>query len=347
MGIYKVKDTWYIDFYADGRRIRKAVGSRRDAENALAAVKADILRGEYRFKKDRKIRFEDFAKEYIEFAKINKRSWLRDECALKKIVPHFEGLVLSKITPHHIEEYKKSRLDDGVTPGTINRELSCLKYVFTVAERFRKFDGKNPVKEVKPLQERKFVMKILAIDEIRRLCDAANGHIKPIIILALNTGMRKGEILGLKWNDVDFVEHYIYVKETKSNIMRKIPMNSVVSTALKAIEREGNFMFISPKTRRPYKRVFYPFKETCRKAKIEGLRFHDLRHTAATLMVMGGIDLVTVKEILGHSTIEMTMRYSHPTPENKRKAVEVLASVFEARHDQEEKSSHNMVIKPN
>ena len=347
MAIYKVKDTWYIDFYADGRRLRKRVGSKKDAENALSAVKADILRGEFRFRKDRKIRFEDFAKEYLEYAKVNKKSWERDECILKRLVPHFGEMLLSKIAPHHIEGYKKSRLDDGVTPGTINRELACLKYMFTIAERFGKFDGKNPVKEVKFLQERKFVMKILARDEIVRLIDAANGYIKPVIILALNTGMRKGEILGLKWNDVDFVEHYIYVKETKSNIMRKIPMNSVVIAALKAIEREGNFMFISPKTRRPYRHVFYPFKETCRKAKIESLRFHDLRHTAATLMVMGGIDLVTVKEILGHSTIEMTMRYAHPTPENKIKAVEVLASVFEADRGRKEKSSHNMAIKLN
>jgi len=345
MGIYKVKDTWYIDFYADGRRLRKRVGSKKDAENALSAVKADILRGEFRFRRDRKIRFEDFAKEYLEYAKINKKSWERDECILKKLVPHFGDLVLSKITPHHIEEYKRSRLDDGVNPSTINRELACLKYMFTVAERFGKFDGKNPVKEVKPLQERKFVMKILARDEIKRLIDVANGYMRPVIILALNTGMRKGEILGLKWNDVDFIEHYIYLKKTKSNVMRKVPMNSVVSGMLKKLKREGNYVFTNPATGLQYSDIFHPFKAACEEAKIRDLRFHDLRHTAATLMVMGGIDLVTVKEILGHSTIEMTMRYAHPTPENKRKAVEILGLVFEAQ--QEEKSSHNMVIKPN
>ena len=347
MGIYKVKDSWYIDFYADGRRKRKAVGSRRDAENALSAIKADILRGEYRFKRDGKTRFEDFAKEYLEYAKINKKSWERDECVLKRLVPHFGDLVLSKITPHHIEEYKKSRLDDGINPSTINRELACLKHMFTVAERFRKFDGKNPVKEVNFLQEIKRVMKILAKDEIGRLCDAANGHIKPIIIMALNTGMRKGEILGLRWNDIDFIEHYIYLKKTKSNVMRKVPMNSVVSGMLKKIKREGGYVFTNPATGLQYSDIFHPFKTACEEAKIRDLRFHDLRHTAATLMVMGGIDLVTVKEILGHSTIEMTMRYAHPTPENKRRAVEVLGSVFEARRDREEKTGHNMVIKPN
>jgi len=345
MAIYKVKDTWYIDFYVDGRRKRKAVGSRKDAENALATVKADILRGEYRFKKDRKIRFEDFAKEYLDYAKINKRSWGRDDSSLKRLVPHFGDLLLSKISPHHIEEYKKSRLDDRINPSTINRELACLKHMFTIAERFGKFEGKNPVKEVNFLQERKRIMKILNKDEIGRLVDAAIGPIKPIIIMALNTAMRKGEILDLRWNDIDFIEHYIYLKKTKSNVMRKVPMNSIVSGMLKKIKREDDYVFTNPATGLRYSDIFHPFKAACEKAKIRDLRFHDLRHTAASLMVMGGVDLVTVKEILGHSTIEMTMRYAHPTPENKRKAVSVLVSVFEA--DEKEMDGHNMVIKAN
>lgn len=100
MGIYKVKDSWYIDFYADGRRIRKAVGAKKDAENALSALKADILRGEYRFKKDSRIRFEDFAERYLEYGKINKkRSWQRDRWSIENLNSHFKGKPFSKITP--------------------------------------------------------------------------------------------------------------------------------------------------------------------------------------------------------------------------------------------------------
>jgi len=328
MGIYKVKDSWYIDFYTDGRRVRKAVGSRRDAENALAAVKADILRGEYRFKKDRKIRFEDFSKEYLEYAKINKRSWRRDESCLIRLLPFFKDMLLSKITPLHIEEYKKMRLDK-VKPSTINRELTCLKHLFTVAERFRKFDEKNPVKEVKFFQERQYIMRILDKKEIERLIDASSGYLRSMVILTLNTGMRKGEILNLRWNDIDFIEDYIYIKQSKSNVTRKIPMNSVVRATLKGIKRENDFVFYSPKTGTRFTDFFRSFKSACRKAGINDLRFHDLRHTAATLMVMGRIDLVTVSQILGHATIQMTMKYAHPTPENKRRAVNVLVSMFE------------------
>ena len=329
MGVYKVGNIWYIDFYADGRRIRKAVGSRKDAENAQTAVKADILRGEYKFKKDRKIRFENFSKDYLEYAKINKKSWKRDELCLKTFIPFFGNMLLSKITPLHIEKYKRMRLDE-VKPGTVNRELACLKHIFTIAEKFRKFEDKNPVKEVRFLQERQYVMKVLDREEIKWLISSAADHLKPILIMALNTGMRKGEILNLKWNDVDFISHFIHIKESKSNIMRKIPMNSIVAATLKGIKRENDFVFPSTKTKEPRTNIFYSFKMACSKASIKDLRFHDLRHTAATLMITGGVDLVTVSQILGHSDIKMTMRYAHPTPENKRRAVDVLASIFES-----------------
>lgn len=332
---YKRGQIWYVDYYYEGRRTRKKVGSEKDAENALAAIKADILRGEYRFKKDRKIRFEGFAKEYLDYAKINKRSWRRDESSLIRLLPHFKDMLLSKITPLHIEEYKKIRLDK-VKPSTINRELTCLKHMFTIAERFRKFDDKNPVKEVKFFQERQYIMRILDGKEIKRLINASTGYLRAMIILALNTGMRKGEILNMKWNDVDFIEDYIYIKETKSNVIRKIPMNSIVRATLKGIKRENDFVFCSSKTGTRFIDFFRSFKTACRKVGITDLRFHDLRHTAATLMVMGGIDLVTVSQILGHSTIQMTMKYAHPTPENKRRAVSVLASMIEAKQEEKQ-----------
>jgi len=336
MRIYQRGKTFYVDYYYEGRRIRKKVGSEKDAENVLAAVKADILRGEYRFKKDRKIRFEDFAKEYLDYAKINKRSWTRDESSLKRLIPHFKDKLLSKITPRHIEEYKKKRLDDKVKTGTINRELACLKHMFTIAEKLGRFDDKNPVKKVEFFQERQYVMKILDREEINRLIDAAADHLKPILIIALNTGMRRGEIFNLRWSDIDFIDHYIHIKKTKSNVMRKVPMNSVVATTLKNIEKKSEFIFPSlwSKKHKHINDVFNSFKTACSNAGIKDLRFHDLRHTAATLMVTGGVDLATVSQILGHSTIQMTMKYAHPTPENKRSAVNVLASIFESKKEE-------------
>ena len=355
MGIYRVegkdkKEIWYIDYYADGRRLREAIGSKTAAKNSLAARQADILRGEFRFKKEKKIRFEDFAKDYLEYAKVNKRSWLRDESSLKNLIPFFKDMLLSKINPQHIEDYKRMRLDvetmrkRKTKPATINRELSCLKHIFTIAARFEKFDGKNPVKETKLFQERQYIMKILSKEEIEKLINASSGFLQVLIMVALNTGMRKGEILNLKWQDVDFNDDLIYIKQTKSNVPRKVPMNSMIKNALAGMKKKGDFIFAGKKPEMHVTDVYVWFKNACKKAGINDLRFHDLRHTAATLMVMGGIDLVTVKEILGHANIQMTMRYAHPTPENKRRAVAVLASIFESRiatnrpHEQKEDS---------
>lgn len=148
MGIYKRGDKWYADYYYEGRRRRKAVGSKKDAENALVASKADILRGDYRFKRERKIKFEDFADEYLEkYSKVNKKSWKSDQTSLNQLIPFFKGMKLNKITPRHIEEYKKIRIEK-VKPSSINRELACLKTLFSIANKWKLVD-ENPAKEVK------------------------------------------------------------------------------------------------------------------------------------------------------------------------------------------------------
>jgi integrase len=345
VGIYQIGNRWYVDLYIDGRRKRKAIGSRKEAENALTAIKADVLRGEFKFKRENKVHFEAFTKDYLEHCRTNKkRSVSRDENSIKFLEANFSGMLLSKITPWHIEEYKKKRLDGEiklppepgskkrkdwkVKPATINRELACLKHMFSLAIIWKMAD-ENPVKEVQLFQEQQIEMRILTRDEMDRLVTNASPRLRPIVLIALNTGMRKGEILHLRWHDVDFDNHFLFLKQTKSNRPRKVPMSRFVADVLGAIKRSGEFVFVNPKTGKPLSDLQTPFKAACHKAGISDLRFHDLRHTAATYMVIGGIDLVTVKEILGHATIQMTMRYAHPTPENKRKAVDVLASLFD------------------
>ena len=108
--IRKIGKNWYVDIYHNGQRIRKKAGSKKDAENALIAIQADIFRGEFKFSSNRKIKFEKFAEEYLnKYSKINKRSWKRDEASLKSLLPYFKDFILPKITPKHIEDYKKLR----------------------------------------------------------------------------------------------------------------------------------------------------------------------------------------------------------------------------------------------
>ena len=105
MGIYKVENIWYIDYYCEGRRIREPASKKKsEAEEMLEARKTDIKRGEFHLPSKRKIKFEDFAEEYMEYAKTNKRSWIRDEVILKHLKSHFKDISLLKINPKHVEE---------------------------------------------------------------------------------------------------------------------------------------------------------------------------------------------------------------------------------------------------
>ncbi len=329
---------WYISYMFKGERIRESISKlKSEAEAALAARKSDILRGRFKFQKTKKIRFKDYADEYLDSAKtIKKRSWPRDEASLKNLKSHFGEMFLSDISYKEIEAYKKKRIETvRITkkgekkpkPATINRELACLKTLFNEAIR-SDMVAENPVREVKSFQEQKKDLRIPKKDELDRLAKNSCSHLKDILVVALNTGMRRDEILNLRWNDVDFIDDFMFIKETKSGVPRKVPMNDMVRSTLKKIERGNDFIFYNPKTNTRFKDIKTAFNAACRRANIVDLTFHDLRHVAATNMVMGGVDLVTVKEILGHASIVTTLRYAHPTPENKRRAENILAAFY-------------------
>ncbi len=263
----------------------------------------------------------------MKHSKATKRSWQRDEYSIQSLKEYFGDLYMSKINAGHIEKYKTKRIGQ-VSPATCNRELACLSAIFTMAKKSKLVES-NPVTEVKKFQERKLQMQILSKEDAESLIEAASEPLRAILTIVLNTGMRRGEILNLRWADIDFDLHVISLWNTKGGKTRKIPMNAYVEETLNRIKRiESDYVFTSKRTGKPLCDVRKPFFEACDKAKIKGLRFHDLRHTSATWMVMAGIDLVTVSEILGHSDIKMTLRYAHPTPQNRRRAVEALAAVF-------------------
>ena len=325
------KGRWIVDFTCKGRRITRVVGvSKRQAEARAAMIKADILRDPYDFgRKKPEILFEDQAREYMElYSKQNKKSWISDEYSLDNLKEFFKGKCLSEISPDLIEKYRLKRKADGVSPATINRELACLNTLFNKAVEWERIET-NPARKIKKLKEPGGKERILSPDEMRRLIDMANPAIRPVLVTALNTGMRRGEILSLRWKDIDLVRGYIFIEDSKSGRSRKVPINGEVFEALGGLKQDGELVLSNAETGSHIKDVKTAFKGTCRRAKIKGLRFHDLRHTAASKMIEAGVDIVTVSKILGHASIQVTMRYAHPTPENMRLAVEKLGEVFQ------------------
>lgn len=157
-------------------------------------------------------------------------------------------------------------------------------------------------------------------------------HLKPIVVAAIHTGMRRGELLKLRWQNVDFARGLIYVTNTKTGHDRDVPMNSVVRETLLELQKQyGDFeyVFTNMKTGVNITEVKKGFNAACREAGIEDFSFHDLRHTTGTRLADGGSDTFAIAEVLGHRNLQTTKRYTHATELRKRRAVELLANYSE------------------
>jgi integrase len=209
-----------------------------------------------------------------------------------------------------------------VSKSTVNRELAVIKRLFTLAVDWNLVE-KNPVKKVGMYRIEEKVMRVLSQDEEQKLIDAAAPHFKPLIAVAINTGMRRGELLSLQWEQVDLQSKTITIKQSKNGKVRHIPINKKTQEALESIpEPHEGHVFVYRGL--PIKAVKTAFAGAARRAGISSCRFHDLRHTFATRLVLAGVDLATVMQLMGHANISTTMKYAHPNPPHKREAVERL-----------------------
>lgn len=328
--IFKRGRSWYIDCALKGRRIRKSVGpSRRVAELALRDIELKSARGEYLgIYEDKRVLFEDFAERYLTFSKANKapKSYGRDLTSLRtNLIPHFRGYYLFDISSQMVEDYKSLRLS-GVKPATLNRELACLRHMYNKAIEWG-YVGRNPMQGVKLLKEPPERLRFLSPEEIEALLQQCSVYLRSIVITAVHTGMRKSEVLGLTWSQVDLRERTIALERTKANERRVIPINDVLLQELRSIplRLRSDFVFCK-KNGDPYGDIGKGFKAAVRRAGIEDFRFHDLRHTFASHLVMSGVDLRTVQQLLGHKTMKMTVRYSHLSKAHLQEAVNRLGT---------------------
>jgi integrase len=324
MGVYKRGNVYWIDYYDQNRnRIQESSQStsKRDAEELFTLRKSEILRGVY--KKPVTIRFGEFGERYMEFAKANKRSWLRDEQMLTHLYKAFgKERPLAEINPLAIEDYKTHR-KTKVSGSTVNRELALLKHMFNLAITWDLFLAVNPVRKVKFFREFNIGLRVVSPEEERKLLQHASPFIQDLIRFALNTGVRTGELFSLHWLSVDFKKGILTVFAPKTQRTREIPLNAEARKVLDAwwLNKKNEFIFYNPETGKPFVDLKEGFALACRRAEISGVTWHTLRHTFASRLVNSGVDIVTVKELLGHSSISVTMRYAHTNFESKRSAV--------------------------
>ena len=235
---------------------------------------------------------------------------------------------LNKFNTHLLEQFQTERLKKGNKPATVNRFIAVISHMFTKAVDWDMMSKEIVVSmRVKMLPENNRRLRYLSREECQALIDACDPHLRPIVIAALNTGCRKSEILSLRWDThIDLKHGFILLDITKNGERREIPINATLKAVLQGLTRRLDipYVFYDTKSGKPYKDVKKSFATACRKAGIRDFHFYDLRHTFASQLVMAGVDLTTVKELLGHKDIKMTLRYAHLAPSHKVKAVDIL-----------------------
>ncbi|TET23135.1 MAG: site-specific integrase [Candidatus Stahlbacteria bacterium] len=203
-----------------------------------------------------------------------------------------------------------------VGPATVNRDLALLRNMLSKAVDWE-YLKENAAKKIKPYPESSGRERYLSEDEIPRLLDAcrhsANPILYEIVVTALNTGMRKGELRSLTWKDVDFERRIITARETKNKTVHHAQINDLLLPTLQTLwnsKPHSDYVFSKPDGT-AYGNWRRSFETTCRRAGITDFCFHDLRHTYLSYLIMSGVGIRAAKELIGHKTMKMVLRYSH------------------------------------
>ncbi len=241
-------------------------------------------------------------------------------------------LQIQKVTAVMISEIRtnmhRGRLGRELAPATVNRYMACLSHVLTIAAREWGWIPASPMSAVTKLKEPRGRVRFLSDNERKRLLDACklscNSQMYAIVVVAISTGMRKSEILGLRRSDVDLDRHRIILQDTKNGDRRSVPLVGLAATLVGELwdrDQDSEFLFASPTGGRFFD-LKRPWKNALRQAQIFDFRFHDLRHCAASYLAMSGATSHEIAEVLGHKSLDMVKRYTHLCDTHVSKVVE-------------------------
>ena len=330
--------TYFADYYVNGKRVRKSLGtSKKIADLALKDIEVQIAKGELGFTPKDQTLIKVF-EEFLKYSDTNhspstKKRYRAIINNLEAFLGHYPYLSkISQLNPKTFEDYKASRKQKGAANKTINIELQTIRAMFTLAIKWG-YCKDNPTKGVSTMKEDNHIKpRFLSKKECRLLLENCGDELYPIFYTFLYTGMRKGELENLEWNDVDFDRKKIKIK-VKDNwrpktTEREIPINDSLLEVLRKHKKQtqrGTYVFHQKGQRIEPNRLrkqLIRIAKTCEFADVT--KIHTLRHTFASQLVMSGVDLPTVKKLMGHSDIQTTMIYSHLADEHVDKAVEKL-----------------------
>jgi len=357
--IRKRGKTYQIDYFDPaGKRIRMSFVKKKDAEAELG--KRVSLKAEGRYldiKKECTTKFSELVKKYKENFEYQRSFDNWKQLCLNNFKEYFgTDTIVSKIRYVDLETYRNHLRQKLTCKGTIrtdatvNREISCLHHLFAKGAEWELLE-QNPFSRGKSLltKENNQRLRFLSQEELQKLLTVSPDHLQEIIICAVNTGMRRGELLSLKWEQIR--NGFIYLQNTKTNDPRQIPVNDTLAELFKKIKKQNPgsaYVFTYRTTKKdkstenlkvitfnntPMRNIKHAFETAVKKSGIDHCRMHDMRHTFASHLLMSGASLKDVQELLGHKTFEMTLRYAHLSQAHKKNAVNLLNGLTTPKGD--------------
>jgi integrase len=328
--------SYQIDYFdPNGKRVRQSFKKKKDAEAELGKRVSLIAEKRYLdVKKDYKTTLGELLEKYTENYEHQACFQSGKRWFIDGFKAHFEGHTrLSNIRYVDLETYRnllrqKVTWFGGIrTNAAVNRQMSCLHHIFAKGVEWEMME-RSPFDKGKSLRlkENNTRYRFLDQDEINRLLTACDRkYTQDVVMTVLHTGMRRQEVLGLKWDQIK--GGFLYLGKTKTDKARQIPIDKDLAELLKGIRKRNQLRsehVFCDNRGKPFATITTSFKRALRKAHIEDFKFHDLRHTFASHFVMRGGKLKTLKKILGHKTIQMTMRYAHLSSEFTREEIECM-----------------------
>ncbi len=342
-GIYKRGKIYWICYKSGNNKVVRESAKTDDlrkAESLLELRRKTAIAGA---KVEEKIygpfSFRELTEKYHVFAASQKSYYIK-KIIINQLAEEFGDLDLGEFTTSLVEAYRAEGLEQGLKPATVNRRLACLKHMFRKAFEWGvcSEDKLKQVRQVKFLKENNQRVRYLELEECQALIQVCDKyprlrHLKSIIITALNTGMRRGEILSMKWEQIDLKKGIIIIDDKMEGEKRQIPVNEALFQTLNDMRRrpDSPYVFVDS-LGKPFRHIREAFASACRRIGLKDFRFQDLRHTFACHLVKAGIEITTVSKLMGHKSMAMTVRYSSLAPDHMKAAVNTLNVLTQHRN---------------
>jgi integrase len=357
MSIFKRGNVYWYHFLWDGQHVQRSTkqGNPRTARTIEAAFKTALAKGEVGITERKKAPgFKAAMKSFLDWSKseheAHPATYRRYKVSSIALLSHFGDKPIDRITPEAVEVFKTARALESATargkekgkrkstgkrirPATLNRELACLKALFNHALK-QEFTFRNPVSRVEFLPENNEQTRVLTYDEQAKYLSVATPMLRDVATLMLETGMRPEEVYRIKPENVNLAGGFLVIPYGKTKAARRrVPLTASARCVL-GLRMASDEAFLFPcetDSKRPVPKVNNAHDRAVKNSKVAPFRLYDLRHTWATRAAESGIDLVTLAALLGHSKIQMVLRYAHPTQEHQARSVERMEQFVAAR----------------